>query len=169
VSTTVKRPEPVLQAGKLAGAVAAALLAGGGLLRTVGWLPVGADVEGFADQSSNVVLAIGGLWALTGPWLTARLRARDLVTPIKDPQDNAGNRLLSPQVALLSADYPEYAALIPATLGAGGMTYDVVRDYLQTLREAAERKLPDEGSGGEHSAPETHEVGTAGPAAVGAR
>jgi hypothetical protein len=140
MSTTVKRPEPVLEAGKIAGAIAAVLLAVGGLLRTIGWLPVGVDVEDVADQASTVVLAIGVLWAAVGPWLTNRLRARDLVTPMKDPRDAAGNPLMSPQVALLTADFPEYAALIPATLGAGGMTYDVVHDYLQTLRDAADKK-----------------------------
>jgi len=135
-----KRPEPVTKAGQLAGAIAFALLASGGLLRTLGWLPVSLDMEQVADDASNVVLAGAGLWALVGPWLLARFRARDQVTPLADPQDRDCRPLMSPEEALLAAEFPEYTELAPYLLGAGGMTYDVVRDHFQTLRAAADRR-----------------------------
>lgn len=93
-STPSGRPEPVTDAAKLAGAVAAGILAVGGLLRVVGVvLPV--DVEDVAQQASNVVLSAAVVWSLVGPWLLARLRARDLVTPLADPIDERGNALIA--------------------------------------------------------------------------
>jgi len=92
-----KRPEPVLNAAKIAGAVSGVILAVGGLLRLFApLLPAsiqGLDVEGIALQASNAILAIGGAWALMGPYFMAWIKARNKVTPLSDPRDAAGNRL----------------------------------------------------------------------------
>ena len=79
-----ERPEPVLDAAKLAGAVAAVLITAAGVLQVLGVvLPF--DVEQLADRVSAALVAAAGLWAVGGPWLTART-AREKVTPIEDPQ-----------------------------------------------------------------------------------
>lgn len=91
VDTTAPRPEPVLNAAKLAGAISGVILSVGALLKLVGVLiPNDYDLEPIADQTGNAVLAIGTAWALIGPWITARIRARDKVTPLEDPQTAAG-------------------------------------------------------------------------------
>lgn len=78
-----ERPEPVLDAAKLAGQVAAVLIAVAGVLQVLGVvLPF--DVDELADRVSAALLAAAGLWAVGGPWLTART-AREKVTPIEDP------------------------------------------------------------------------------------
>jgi len=88
------RPEPVLSAARVAGVVSAVILAIGGLLKLVGvTLPEDYDLDAIADQAGNVVLALAGAWSLVGPWLMARLRARDKVTPLSDPRDTLGRKL----------------------------------------------------------------------------
>jgi hypothetical protein len=90
-----KRPEPVMNAARQAGAIAAVILAVGGLLKLLGIVVLADDdLQRLADQSSQAVLAIAGAWALVGPWITARLRARDRVTPLRDPRDASGRRLV---------------------------------------------------------------------------
>lgn len=137
MTTIERRPEPVTRAAQAAGAIAALLLAGGGLLRAIGVLPVDVDLQRIADAASNVVLTAAVLWAMVGPWLLARFRARDQVTPLADPRDHQDRVLLSSDAALLVAEYPEYEVLVPYLLGAGGMTAGIVRDHLETLRQAA--------------------------------
>jgi hypothetical protein len=89
-----KRPEPVLDAARVAGVVSAVILSIGGLLKLVGIVvPDDYDLQPLADQASSAVLAIAGAWALVGPWITARIRARDRVTPLADPRDAYGRRL----------------------------------------------------------------------------
>lgn len=89
-----KRPEPVLSAAKLAGAISGAVLAVGGLLKLLGVVVPGSyDLRALADSAGTAVLAVGTAWAVVGPWLTARIGARDKVTPITDPRSAAGERL----------------------------------------------------------------------------
>lgn len=94
---TGPRPEPVLSAARFAGAISGVILSIGGLLKLVGVLiPAGYDLQALSDQVGNAILAVGAAWSLIGPWLTARLRARDLVTPLSSPRD-AMNRKLVPE------------------------------------------------------------------------
>jgi hypothetical protein len=88
------RPEPVLSAARVAGVISGVILSIGGVLKLVGWLvPADYDLEALADQAGNAILAIGAAWSLVGPWITARLRARDKVTPLVDPRDALGRPL----------------------------------------------------------------------------
>lgn len=89
------RPEPVLNAAKIAGALAGVILAIGGLLRLIGVVDIGdAELQRVADDASSVVLTVGVLWATVGPWVLARWRARPRVTPLSDPRDARGRRLV---------------------------------------------------------------------------
>jgi hypothetical protein len=94
VTAPEKRPEPVMDAAGLAGAIAGAIVAVGGLLRAVRLLPVEIDVQVVADEASRVVFALAALWAFGGPLLVARLRARDKVTPLVDPRAADGRPLV---------------------------------------------------------------------------
>lgn len=94
MTSSQKRPEPVLDAAALAGTIAALIVALGGLLKAVRWLPVEADVQAVADEASRVVLAVAALWSFGGPLLVARLRARDKVTPLADPRTSDGRPLV---------------------------------------------------------------------------
>lgn len=90
-----RRPEPVLNAAKIAGALAGVILAIGGVLRLVGIIDIGdSDLQRVADAASNAVLAVGVLWATVGPWVLAKWRARPRVTPLADPRDERGRRLV---------------------------------------------------------------------------
>jgi hypothetical protein len=89
------RPEPVLSAARVAGVVSGVILTIGGVLKLVGWLiPSDYDLQALADQIGNAILALGAAWSLFGPWITARFRARDLVTPLASPRDADGRRLV---------------------------------------------------------------------------
>jgi hypothetical protein len=89
------RPEPVLSAARVAGVVSGVILGIGGVLKLVGVLvPRDYDLQALADQTSYAVLALGAAWAVIGPYLTARLRARDKVTPLADPRDAYGRKLV---------------------------------------------------------------------------
>ncbi|HEX8321684.1 hypothetical protein [Longimicrobium sp.] len=95
VEDSGKRPEPVLNAAKVAGAISGVILSIGGVLRLLGVLiPVDYDLQALADQSSAAVLAVGVAWSLVGPWIVARIRARDRVTPLTDPRDATGRPLV---------------------------------------------------------------------------
>lgn len=133
-----QRPEPVTNAAKLAGAIAAVVLAVGGLLRAVDLLPVGVDVEDLAQRASDAVLAVGVAWAVVGPWVTARIGARDKVTPLADPRDAIGNPLYSDALADLIQRFPAFADEARDKLQAG-LTFDVVYDYLETLEQRRAR------------------------------
>jgi len=88
------RPEPVMDAAKLAGAISAAILALGGLLKFLGILvPPDYDLDSLASQAGNAVLVLGGGWSLIGPAVVARFRARDKVTPLSDPRAADGTPL----------------------------------------------------------------------------
>lgn len=89
------RPEPVLSAARVAGVISAVILGIGGALKLAGVLiPEDYDLQALADQVGNAILAVAAAWALVGPWITARLRARDKVTPLADPRDILGRKLI---------------------------------------------------------------------------
>lgn len=89
------RPEPVLSAARVAGVIQLVILGIGGALKLAGVLiPGDYDLQALADQVGNAILAIGAAWSLIGPWITARIRARDKVTPLADPRDNLGRKLI---------------------------------------------------------------------------
>lgn len=89
-----ERPEPVLNAAVLAGEVAAAIVAIGMVLRALGLLSSDVDLQQLSVLVSNVVLTVGAVWATVGPYLTARYRARNRVTPLADPRDAHGRPLV---------------------------------------------------------------------------
>jgi hypothetical protein len=90
------RPEPVLDAARVAGVISGVILGLGGALKLVGVLvPRDYDLQALADQTANAVLAVAAAWSLFGPWLLARVRARDKVTPLSSPRDAAGRRLIA--------------------------------------------------------------------------
>lgn len=89
------RPEPVLDAARVAGVISGLILSVGGVLKLLGWLiPSDYDLDTLAADAGNAVLAIGAAWSLVGPWVIARLRARDLVTPLSSPRDALGRELI---------------------------------------------------------------------------
>lgn len=90
---TTSTREPVTRAGQIAGAVAAIIIALGGLARSVGWLTDDLDVNAIAVQASDLILGAGLLWATVAPAALA-LWAREKVTPLVDPRDGAGNPLV---------------------------------------------------------------------------
>jgi hypothetical protein len=80
----------------VAGVISGVILGIGGVLKLVGvFIPKDYDLQALAEQVGNAVLAIGAAWSLFGPWITARLRARDKVTPLADPRDIHGHKLIS--------------------------------------------------------------------------
>lgn len=106
------RPEPVTKAGAVAGAVAALILAVGGLLRVLGWQVDGVDE--LAVQASNAVLAAGALWFVAAPPVLAWF-ARQKVTPLADPRDARGVPLepVVPRGVDVDALYREYFGTAP--------------------------------------------------------
>lgn len=106
------RPEPVTKAGAIAGAVAALVLAVGGLLRVIGWQVDGVDE--LAEQASNAVLAAGALWVVAGPPVLAYF-ARAKVTPLADPRDARGVPLepIVPRDVDIDGLYREYFGVDP--------------------------------------------------------
>lgn len=89
------RPEPVLSAARVAGVISGAILSIGGVLKLVGWLvPADYDLETLASDAGNAVLSVAAAWSLVGPWIIARTRARDKVTPLVDPRDALGRKLI---------------------------------------------------------------------------
>lgn len=88
------RPEPVLNAAVIAGAVAAVIIAVGGLLRVLGW-SADTDFQQVAESASNIIFALAAAWSLVGPWILAKFRARPKVTPLADPRDALGRKLIA--------------------------------------------------------------------------
>jgi hypothetical protein len=87
------RPEPVIDAAKLAGLLSAAVIA---VLGVVG-LVVGGNVLGNLDALANALtaagIAIGAVVAYLLPVWQAR-KARAKVTPLADPRDPMGRKLV---------------------------------------------------------------------------
>lgn len=103
------RPEPVLDAAKIAGAVSGAVTGIGGLLVLLGYAGDD-DVRSWAVAAGGAVTGIGALIATVLPIITA-LGARGQVTPNSDPKTVDGAPLTP---AAQPAD--ELAARIAAVL-----------------------------------------------------
>lgn len=86
------RPEPVLDAAKLAAAVSGAVTSIGGLLVVAG-LVTSEEVRAWATAAGAAVVAVGALLGAVLPVITA-LRARDRVTPLADPRAANGQPLV---------------------------------------------------------------------------
>lgn len=92
--TEPTRPEPVVDAGKLGGAVAA-------FASAVGVLAVALGIGLTAEKVNTIAIAIGAVVAagtavvaLVAPIITAR-KARNQVTPLSDPRDAQGRELVA--------------------------------------------------------------------------
>lgn len=86
------RPEPVLDAAKLAAAVSGAVTGIGGLLVLAGYATTD-EVKEWAVAAGAAVVGVGALLGVVLPVITA-LRARDRVTPVADPRDVEGRPLV---------------------------------------------------------------------------
>jgi hypothetical protein len=86
------RPEPVLNAAKVAGAVSGLVVAVGAAFVLAG-LITAEDVAGWAQVAGGIVLALGALVSAVTPMIAAR-GARAKVTPTADPRDSRGRRLI---------------------------------------------------------------------------
>lgn len=91
------RPEPVLDAAKLAAAVSGTVLAIGAMLVLVGWVTAD-QVQSWAVIAGGIVTAIGTLIAVAMPIITA-LGARAQVTPLANPQSVDGAPLTATPAA----------------------------------------------------------------------
>lgn len=103
------RPEPVLDAAKIAGAVSGAVTGLGGLLVLIGYTSEEA-VRSWAVAAGGAVTGVGTLIAVVLPIITA-IGARGQVTPLADPRTVDGATLTP---AAQPAD--ELAARIAAML-----------------------------------------------------
>lgn len=88
---TTGRPEPVLDAAKLAAAVSGTVLAVGAAFVLVGWVTAD-QVQNWAVIAGGIVTSIGTLLAVAMPIITA-IGARAQVTPLSDPQGMQGQPL----------------------------------------------------------------------------
>lgn len=86
------RPEPVMDAARLASAVSGLVVAVGAILVILG-ITTQDDVQNWASIAGGIVTALGTVVAVVMPMWQA-YRARPLVTPLSDPQDNAGRELI---------------------------------------------------------------------------
>jgi hypothetical protein len=92
------RPEPVLDAAKVAAAVSGTVLAIGTAFVLIGWATAD-QVQSWAVIAGGIVTAIGALIAVVLPIITA-YGARAQVTPLADPRGMQG------QVLPITPGYP---------------------------------------------------------------
>jgi len=113
---STKRPEPVLDAAKLASALSGAVLGVGGLLVLAG-VATTEEIKAWAVAAGAAVMGVGALLGVVMPIITA-LRAREWVTPLTDPRDGAGRPLVvAGELAGPVVDKPAHRQLDP---DAGG-------------------------------------------------
>lgn len=124
------RPEPVLDAAKLAAAVSGTVLSLGALLVLVGWATAD-QVQSWAVIAGGIVTSIGALLAVAMPLITA-LGARAQVTPLAAPVSVQGLPLVTAAPAA-PADAPAPAAAVTPSPAAGGQE---ITDALHTLEQA---------------------------------
>lgn len=86
------RPEPVTDAGKVAGTISGVITALAGLAVVVG-LASAEEANALAVAISGVVMAVAALAAVVVP-IWKSYQARNAVTPLADPRDEAGNELV---------------------------------------------------------------------------
>ena len=82
------RPEPVLEAARLAGLVSAVVVAVGGALVLLGVATL-EDVTAWSVAAGGIVTAAVALVAYVAPVWQAR-KAREAVTPLSSPRDSDG-------------------------------------------------------------------------------
>jgi len=92
-TASTDRPEPVLDAAKLAAAVSGVVLAVGAALVLVGWATTD-QIKSWSVIAGGAVTAIGTLLAVVMPIITA-LGARAQVTPLAAPQGVDGAPLVA--------------------------------------------------------------------------
>lgn len=105
MSLSGARPEPVLNAAKVAGAVSGLVVAAGAVTTLVGWTTA-EQIDSAAVLVGGLVTALAALVAVVAP-LVAAYRARPKVTPLADPRDAngtplvpaTGGHVVTPQVA----------------------------------------------------------------------
>jgi hypothetical protein len=90
---TPTRPEPVLAAAKLAGAVSGLVVAVGAVFVLVGWVSPD-EVQQWAVIAGGIVTALGAVLAAALPLITAH-GARGQVTPLADPRGVNGDPLVA--------------------------------------------------------------------------
>jgi hypothetical protein len=88
------RPEPVLDAARLAGLIAAVVVAVLGLVALVVAGNVLGNLDALSNAISAAVVAVSALSAYVLPVWQAR-KARDRVTPLADPRDYKGRKLIA--------------------------------------------------------------------------
>jgi hypothetical protein len=115
-AATSGRPEPVLDAAKLAAGVSGTVLSVGALLVLVGWATAD-QVQSWAVVAGGIVTSIGALLAVAMPLITA-LGARAQVTPLAAPVSVQGAPLVAGTASEPApAPVPEAGSAPPA---AGG-------------------------------------------------
>lgn len=92
-AATSDRPEPVLDAAKLAAAVSGVVLSIGTVFVVVGWVTAD-EVQNWAVIGGGIVMSVGTLLAIVMPIITA-LGARAQVTPLAAPVSVEGVPLIT--------------------------------------------------------------------------
>lgn len=92
-ATLQPRPEPVLDAAKLGGLVAACVVTVGGVIGLIAAGRYG-DLSALGTAIGGAVTAVAALSAYLAPVLQAR-KARTKVTPLADPRDYRGRRMIA--------------------------------------------------------------------------
>jgi hypothetical protein len=125
------RPEPVLDAAKLAGAVSGIVLSVGTVFVLVGWVTAD-EVQNWAVIAGGIVMSIGTLLAIVLPIITA-LGARAQVTPLAAPVSVDGVPLITSVAA-------------PPVAGGPQEFVDELRDLERAPADASTTELPELGS-----------------------
>ena len=86
------RPEPVLDAAKIASAVSGTVGAIGAAFVLIGWA-TGEQVQSWVVVTGGIVSAVGTLVAVVAP-IVAAYRARAEVTPLESPRNDDGVPLM---------------------------------------------------------------------------
>lgn len=102
-SSSSDRPEPVLDAAKLAAAVSGTVLSVGALFVIVGWVTAD-QVQNWAVIAGGIVTSVGTVLAVALPLITA-IGARAQVTPLAAPVSVEGHPLA--RVGALAMAAPE--------------------------------------------------------------
>ncbi len=106
---TAHRPEPVLDAAKLAAAISGVIAAAGAITTLYGWTTA-EQIQSLTVLIGGLITALATLVAVVAPIVTAQ-RARAKVTPLADPRNIHGDALTTydptpPRHAAPGGDYP---------------------------------------------------------------
>ena len=122
-----QRPEEVVGAAKLAAAVSGAVSGLGGLLVLAGYA-TSEEVKSWAVAAGAAVIGVGALLGVVMPVITA-LRARERVTPLKDPRDGAGRPLVVAELHGFALDRTEHDHELDADAGGPVSIAALQREY----------------------------------------